>query len=84
MTVTDEADGIRIETVSTQVGEVATGARRLLALQPGIVPMTTQTAESIIVAGAAVAILPSGGLNAGEPLNLKFGRTRAFRVRPET
>ena len=77
LTVTDEADGIRIETVSTQVGEVVTGSQMtavalngrsytdLLALQPGIVPMSTQSADSIIMAGATVAISPSGGLNPG-------------------
>jgi hypothetical protein len=35
----------------------------LLALQPGIVPMTTQQPDSIVMAGASVAIAPSGGLN---------------------
>ena len=37
----------------------------LLALQPGIVPMTTQQPESIVMAGASVAIAPSGVLNPG-------------------
>ena len=37
----------------------------LLALQPGIVPMTTQQPNSIVMAGASVAIQPSGALNAG-------------------
>ena len=37
----------------------------LLALQPGIVPMTTQQPDSIVMAGASVAIAPSGDLNAG-------------------
>jgi hypothetical protein len=37
----------------------------LLALQPGIVPVSTQTADSIVMAGASVAIVPSGGLNPG-------------------
>src|SRR6202158_963292 len=37
----------------------------LLALQPGIVPMTTQEPESIVMAGASVAIQPSGTLNPG-------------------
>ena len=37
----------------------------LLALQPGIVPMTTQQPDSIVMAGASVAIAPSGTLNAG-------------------
>jgi hypothetical protein len=37
----------------------------LLALQPGIVPVTTQQPDSIVMAGASVAIAPSGTLNAG-------------------
>ena len=37
----------------------------LLALQPGIVPMSTQTPDSIVMAGATVAIAPSGALNPG-------------------
>ena len=37
----------------------------LLALQPGIVPVSTQTPDSIVMAGATVAIAPSGGLNPG-------------------
>ena len=37
----------------------------LLALQPGIIPMSTQTPDSIVMAGATVAIAPSGSLNAG-------------------
>ena len=67
----------RVETASTQVGEVVTGKSMtavalngrsftdLLALQPGIVPMSTQTPDSIVMAGATVAIAPSGGLNPG-------------------
>src|SRR5205823_3006014 len=61
----------------TQLGEVVTGAEMttvalngrsftdLLALQPGIVPMTTQQPNSIVMAGASVAIQPSGALNPG-------------------
>ena len=48
--------------------EVALNGRSftdLLALQPGIVPMSTQTGDSVIMAGASVQIAPSGGLNAG-------------------
>src|SRR5271168_3051733 len=37
----------------------------LLALQPGIVPMSPQTPDSIVMAGATVAINPSGTLNPG-------------------
>ncbi|HEY6351038.1 MAG TPA: carboxypeptidase regulatory-like domain-containing protein [Candidatus Angelobacter sp.] len=75
--VTVEAGAIHVETESTQVGEVLTGQTMtaiplngrsytdLLALQPGIVPMSTQSPDSIIMAGATVAIAPSGGLNPG-------------------
>src|SRR5262249_52220159 len=75
---TDAAtEAVQVETVSTQLGEVVTGVEMttvalngrsftdLLALQPGIVPMTTQQPDSIVMAGASVAIQPSGTLNAG-------------------
>lgn len=66
-----------VETQSTQVGEVVTGTQMtsvalngrsytdLLALQPGIVPMSTQLPDSVVMAGATVAINPSGTLNPG-------------------
>lgn len=68
---------VQVETQSTQVGEVVTGSEitavalngrsftDLLALQPGIVPMSTQQPNSIVMAGATVAIAPSGNLNPG-------------------
>lgn len=67
----------QVETASTQMGEVVTGTAMtsvalngrsftdLMALQPGIVPMSTQTPDSIVMAGATVAIAPSGTLNPG-------------------
>jgi hypothetical protein len=70
-------EAVQVETVSTQLGEVVTGTEMtnvalngrsftdLLALQPGIVPMTTQQPDSIVMAGASVAIQPSGVLNPG-------------------
>jgi Carboxypeptidase regulatory-like domain/TonB dependent receptor len=73
--VTDTA--IRVETADTQIGEVVTGSEivgvalngrsytDLLALQPGVVPMSTQTPDSVVMAGATVAINPSGALNPG-------------------
>jgi hypothetical protein len=57
LTVAESAGEVQLETVSTQMGEVVTGSKMtavglvgrsytdLLALQPGIVPMSTQTAE---------------------------------------
>jgi len=77
VTVSDTAEQIHVETVSTQLGDVVTGKEMttvalngrsftdLLALQPGIVPTTTQEPESIVMAGASVAIQPSGTLNPG-------------------
>jgi len=75
VTVTENV--MQVETESTQVGEVVTAASMasvalngrsftdLLALQPGIVPTSTQTPDSIVMAGATVAIAPSGALNPG-------------------
>ena len=75
VTVAESAVGV--ETTSSQVGEVVNGSQMtsvalngrsftdLLALQPGIVPVTTQLPDSIVMAGVTVAIAPSGMLNAG-------------------
>src|SRR5262249_54153715 len=79
VTVTETAEDaqVHVETASTQLGDVVSGKAMtevalngrsftdLLALQPGIVPVTTQLPDSIVMAGASVAIPPSGGLNAG-------------------
>ena len=77
VTVTESSPEVHVETSSTQVGEVVTAAQMtavalngrsftdLLALQPGIVPASTQTPDSIVMAGVTVAIAPSGGLNPG-------------------
>ena len=76
LTVT-EANPIAVETASTQLGGVVTGRSMtavalngrsftdLLALQPGIVPVSTQQPDSIVMAGVTVAIAPSGSLNPG-------------------
>jgi Carboxypeptidase regulatory-like domain len=68
---------VHVETESSQMGEVVSGKEiaavalngrsytDLLALQPGIVPMSTQQPNSIVMAGAQVAIAPSGDLNPG-------------------
>ena len=75
VTVTDTA--VHVETADTQVGETIAGTditavalngrsfTDLLALQPAVVPMSTQQADSIVMAGVTVAIAPSGALNAG-------------------
>jgi hypothetical protein len=68
---------VHVETESSQMGEVVPGTvitavalngrsfTDLMGLQPGIVPMSTQLPDSIVMAGAQVAIAPSGGLNPG-------------------
>lgn len=77
VTVAENASAVQLESVNSSMGEVVTGNTMtavalngrsytdLLALQPGIVPMSTQTPSSIVMAGASVAIQPSGGLNPG-------------------
>ncbi len=76
-TVTVTQNAIQVETESTQMGDVITGPimtsvglngrsfTDLLALQPGIVPMSTQTGDSVVMAGVTTAITPSGALNPG-------------------
>lgn len=66
-----------VETASSQNGQIVTASQMtevalngrsftdLLALQPGIVPASTQTPDSIVMAGATVAVAPSGDLNPG-------------------
>ena len=75
--VTVLENATQVETASSQMGQVVTGTQMtslelngrsytdLLALQPGIVPMSTQLPDSIVMAGASVAIAPSGDLNPG-------------------
>src|SRR5579883_1113966 len=75
--VTVEDKEAVVETSSTQLGEVVTSKSMtgvalngrsytdLLALQPGIVPATTQLLDSIVMAGVTVAIAPSGSLSPG-------------------
>jgi len=70
-------NSVQVETQSTQMGDVETGQvitavalngrsfTDLLSLQPSIVPMSTQTNDSVVMAGVTVAIVPSGALNAG-------------------
>jgi Carboxypeptidase regulatory-like domain len=75
--ITVQANAVQVETESTQMGDVITGRTitavglngrsytDLLALQPGIVSMSTQTSDSVVMAGVTVAIPPSGDLNPG-------------------
>ena len=76
-TITVVENAFQLDTSSTQTGEIVTSHSMtavalngrsftdLLALQAGIIPTSTQTADSIVMAGATVAIAPSGGLNPG-------------------
>lgn len=77
----------QVETASTQMGELVTGTQMtsvalngrsytdLLTLQPGIVPMSTQLPDSIVMAGASVAIAPSGDLNPATSPSAASART---------
>src|ERR1700683_4125374 len=74
--ITVEETQTQVETTSTQVGEVITGARMaavplslrsftdLLSLQSGVVPVTSITSETVQDVGAS-ALSPSGDLNPG-------------------
>jgi hypothetical protein len=69
-------DQLQVDTTSTQMGEVIGGAEMtavpldgrsftdLLALQPGVVPVTSITSETVQDVGAGV-LSPSGDLNPG-------------------
>jgi hypothetical protein len=66
-----------VETSSTQLGEVVSGKQiaeqplngrsytDLLAIQPGVTPVTTLTPTSVIMAGVTGTISPSGDANPG-------------------
>ena len=75
-TVTVVDDQLHIDTASTQMGEVISGTQMtavplngrsftdLLALQPGVAPITTMTSDTVQDVGAS-ALSPSGDLNPG-------------------
>jgi carboxypeptidase family protein/TonB-dependent receptor-like protein len=75
--ITVTANQIRVDTVSTQLGDVVPAQTMttlslngrsytdLLAIQPGVIPTTTIQANSVIMAGVTGTIAPSGQLNAG-------------------
>jgi hypothetical protein len=76
-TVTVSVNAVRVDTVSTQLGEVVSASTMttlslngrsytdLLAIQPGVIPVTTIQPNSVIMAGVTGAIAPSGELNPG-------------------
>ncbi|MGB8989561.1 MAG: TonB-dependent receptor, partial [Candidatus Sulfotelmatobacter sp.] len=67
----------QVDTVSTYLGELVTGSQMtalplngrsytdLLAIQPGIIPVTTMLPNSVIMAGVTGGLSPSGDLNPG-------------------
>ena len=76
-TVTVSVNAVRVDTVSTQLGEVVPAATMtslslngrsytdLLSIQPGVIPTTTIQSNSVIMAGVTGPVSPSGGLNPG-------------------
>jgi hypothetical protein len=76
-TVTVSADAVRVDTVSTQLGEVVPSQTMtnlslngrsytdLLSIQPGVIPATTIQSNSVIMAGVTGPVAPSGQLNPG-------------------
>jgi hypothetical protein len=67
----------QVETVATDLGEVVTGSQMmglplngrsftdLLAIQPGVAPVSTLLPNSVIMAGVTGGLSPSGDLNPG-------------------
>jgi hypothetical protein len=76
VTVSSET-GVQVETTATNLGEVVSGGQMtalplngrsytdLLALQPGVAPISTLLPSSVIMAGVTGSIDPSGDLNPG-------------------
>jgi hypothetical protein len=80
-TVTVAADAAtseaQVDTVATHLGELVTGEQmtalplngrsytELLAIQPGVIPVTTILPNSVIMAGVTGTLSPSGDLNPG-------------------
>jgi hypothetical protein len=76
VTVTSNT-GVQVETVATHLGKVVSGAQMtalplngrsytdLLAIQPGVAPISTLLPNSVIMAGVTGGISPSGDLNPG-------------------
>src|SRR3954466_2024296 len=76
-TVTVSVNAVRVDTVSTQLGEVVASQTMtslslngrsytdLLSIQPGVIPTTTIQSNSVIMAGVTGPVAPSGGLNPG-------------------
>jgi hypothetical protein len=79
LTVVDEAASVeaQVDTIATHLGELVTGSQMtalplngrsytdLLPIQPGVVPVSTLLANSVIMAGVTGGLSPSGDLNPG-------------------
>ncbi|MGA3044753.1 MAG: carboxypeptidase regulatory-like domain-containing protein, partial [Bryobacteraceae bacterium] len=75
---TGEAIQTQVDTVATHLGEIISDSQieaiplngrsytDLLAIQPGVSPITTLTPTSVIMAGVTGTINPSGDLNPGD------------------
>ena len=76
VTVTSST-GVQVDFAATHLGEVVSGAEMtalplngrsytdLLAIQPGVAPISTALPSSVIMAGVTGGLSPSGDLNAG-------------------
>jgi hypothetical protein len=74
---TEAGTEAQVDTVATHLGELVSGAQMaalplngrsftdLLAIQPGVVPVTTLLPNSVIMAGVTGGLSPSGDLNPG-------------------
>ncbi len=77
VTVTDEGTGVEVDTIATHLGEVIASSQMtalplngrsytdLLAIQPGVAPVSTLLPSSVIMAGVTGSIDPSGDENPG-------------------
>ncbi|MGA8272454.1 MAG: carboxypeptidase-like regulatory domain-containing protein [Candidatus Sulfotelmatobacter sp.] len=73
----DEALQVQVDTVATHLGELVTASQMtalplngrsytdLLAIQPGVAPVSTLLPNSVIMAGVTGGLSPSGDLNPG-------------------
>ena len=92
-TITVSESSVEVKTSDTQMGETVSGRAvsatplngrsftDLLALQPGVVPVSSQQPNAVVMGGVTTALPPSGDLNAGN-LSISGQREDAngFRV----
>ena len=76
MTVTSDT-GVEVDIIATHLGEVVSGAQMtalplngrsytdLVAIQPGVAPISTLLPNSVVMAGVTGSLDPSGDLNPG-------------------